>query len=567
MIGFLEALGGVVDEPDLEVRRLGRTAAIMATIGAVVASSLAGIYLYLDSWPDVVASLLCAAGAPLGLAAWRIKHSLHVLIHFIEGWYLLTLIAAAIFTQGLAYIAWISVLPVVAFFVGGLRIGAVWATLSLLAVLLTCVVLPLIPFEWGAHGTPLVRMLRVASLPPTMAVLGLLFELARAKTASEMEAARVAALLASEAKGRLLAKVSHEIRTPLNGVLGLTQSLLLQNLPTRAHEDLQLIQRSGTGLLALINDLLDIARAEAGRMELHLGPVEVGRLMHEVAGLHRPTAERKGFELLVAEAPAHPLWVVTDEVRLRQVLNNLVSNAVKFTDRGHVRLKLVQGRTAGGMRELSFIVEDSGRGLPPEAVAGLFQPFSQFHPDSPTSGSGLGLAISKELASRLGGHLSAQSSLGHGSTFTLLLVLELSGPPAHVAALDPFDAFRALVVDDNALNRRVARALLEKLGATVLEASDGDGALAMVQSHDFDVVFMDLQMPGKDGLETTVLLRATDVSTPIVGLTASAGPDTVAQCRQVGMNGCLSKPVQLAALHTELSLVLSKKSPVDRQTG
>jgi two-component system, sensor histidine kinase len=559
MLHWLEQVGGVSSASDLELRRQGRIVASMAMVGIAASGLLAIAYRALGSAPDAWTGVVSSIGGLIVLGCWRATHSVRVVTHTTLTWLLFVFVGATLLTQALAYLAWLSILPLVAFFIGGLRAGVFWSVTVCLALVAASVALTVLPVDLGVPGSPLVRLVRIASLPPVVGAVGLFFELSRVRSASEMEAARTRALLASEAKGRLLAKVSHEIRTPLNGVLGLTQSLLLQKLPERAQQDLELIQQSGAGLLALINDLLDIARAESGKLELRLGPVDLTRVLHDVVALHQPAVATKPVRLATAGLPETPLWVRTDEVRLRQVLNNLVSNAAKFTDSGTVTLRLSLGRVGGGLQEYTIAVEDTGRGMSSEGLLRLFQPFTQLHPELSHLGSGLGLAITRELATRLGGTVSAESTEGVGSRFTLLLVLEKSEAPQRAPAIEALQAFRALVVDDNALNRRVARALLEKLGGTVHEAHDGQQALEETARETFDLILMDLQMPILDGLEATRRLLARGCHTPVIGLTASAGPETALECRGAGMAGCLSKPVQLEALHLELSQALAAR--------
>ena len=556
MLKWLERLGAVHSEPDLELRRQGRIVSSIVVVATLCAGLLAITYQLLGSSPDAVVGVVSSLGGVAVLVLWRVTRSVRAVTHLTLAWFLATFVSATILTQALAYLGWLAVLPLVAFFIGGLRAGLAWSLTVLVALMVTGIALMVLPLDFGVPGTPLVRTLRVASLPPVIAALGLLFELSRVRSASEMEAARAAAIQASEAKGRLLAKVSHEIRTPLNGVLGLTQSLLLEPLPARAHQDLELIRQSGAGLLALINDLLDVARAESGKLELQLGPVDLGRLLRDVVALHQPSIGVKPVTLVLEGLPEQPLWVRTDEVRLRQVLNNLVSNAVKFTDAGAVTVRLTLGRFGGGLQECCVSVEDTGRGMSAEGLSRLFHPFTQLHPELAHLGTGLGLSIAKELSARLGGTLSAASTEGQGSLFSLLLVLEHCEAPQAVSALPPLPPFVVMVVDDNALNRRVARALLERLGGQVVEANDGQQAVDALGSQRVDLVLMDLQMPVLDGLGATRRLREDRFTAPIVGLTASAGPDTAEACRAAGMNGCLSKPVQLAALHLELARVL-----------
>ncbi|MDP3499736.1 MAG: ATP-binding protein [Myxococcales bacterium] len=387
---------------------------------------------------------------------------------------------------------------------------------------------------WRARGAAAA----VITLIPTLAALGYFFERSRQTSAEELAAAAHTAQQATRVKSRLLAHVSHEIRTPLNGVLGLTQSLLHQPLPLGAHADLLLIQRSGTGLLALINDLLDTARAESGQLELHPGPVDVRQLVRDVVALYRETARNKGLALAF-DGEGEACWATTDEVRLRQVLANLVANALKFTQTGAVTVRFRRGPDTLPAVDLALSVEDTGRGISPKDLPRLFEPFTQLHGDVPHEGSGLGLAISQQLATQLGGRLTVESTEGRGSRFTLRISLPAAvAPPSRVTTPKALPAFSALVVDDNQINLRVASALLERVGAVVETAEDGEAAFTRVLDRPFDVVLMDLQMPRLDGIEATRRLRAAGFRAPIVALTASAGPETRDECLACGMNEC-----------------------------
>lgn len=556
MLVFFERLAGVLTEPDLEVRRQGRALVSLALVGGALGVGHALVYLLVGAWGDSLIAIASALGTPVLVMVWRSTRNQGAVLAFGISWYLTIFLGAAVATQALAYVAWAAVLPAVAFLNGGLERGLRWTGVIVLGVALTAMVLLLFPFDFGIPGTPLVRLLRVVTLPPTLGAVGYLFELARQKNAHELDEARRVAEHASHAKSRLLAQVSHEIRTPLNGVLGLTQSLLHQPLPAGAHADLLLIQRSGNGLLSLINDLLDVARAESGKLELHPGPVELGQLLRDVTALYRETATARTISLS-CDGDSETCWVLTDEVRLRQVIANLVANALKFTESGSVIVRLVRGREASGQLEVAITVEDTGRGMAAEDLERLFEPFTQVHDDVAHEGSGLGLAISQELATQLGGQLSVASTRGHGSVFTLMLSLATtSAPSALVPRLERLTAFRALVVDDNAINLRVALALLERLGATVETAAGGEVAITKALEEPFDVVLMDLQMPAVDGFEATRRLRAAGLTLPIIALTASAGPQTRQECLGSGMNECLTKPLQLERLGEVLAAVL-----------
>lgn len=553
----LERIAGVERETDIELRLRGRSVAAVCLVAVLAGAGLATAHLLAGSTFDTFISVIASLGGPAVLVLWRLTRSQRAALNLTLTWYLTLFLVGAFFTHDLAYLAWFSSLPIGAFFIGGQQSGVRWTVVVFLCLAVIVGHLMSSPLE--SEATLAVRAVRALTLPPTIAALGFLFERSRTRALLELDTARLAALEANAARGRLLAKVSHEVRTPLNGVLGLTQSMLLQPLPETLRHDLDLIHQSGTGLVSLINDLLDLARAEAGKLELHAAPVDLRRLVLDVSGLHRAAAVQKGLELRV-EGAELPLWVATDEVRLRQVLGNLVANAVKFTERGTVTVSLTRGRDANGLVEVGLSVEDTGRGIPAEALSKLFQPFTQVHRDLEHTGSGLGLAISQELIRTLGGQLSAASTVGVGSVFSVLITVPTALPhERRTPTPQVLPAFRALVVDDNALNRRVARALLERIGATTREAADGREAVTAAQAEPTELVFMDLQMPVMDGLEATRALRAAGFAGGILALTASAGPETEAECLTAGMNGCVAKPLQLERLRDEVARVLKLK--------
>ncbi|MBL8923684.1 MAG: response regulator [Myxococcaceae bacterium] len=549
----LERLAGVFGEADPAVRQSGRAVVGSSLVALSVSLFAALVSLALGARADALVSLVFAVGALASLVAWRRTRWTRAVLQGAVASYLLVCLVAAVRID-VTWLVWSAVISIGAFYVGGLRTGLGWSVIALVTSLVAA----------GLADRPswsTASLVRLLLLGPTLAALGGLYELSRRRMLEELEAARLAALDARDARGRLLARVSHEIRTPLNGVLGLSQSLLTQPLPDDVRRDLDLIRQSGTGLLAMINDLLDIARAEAGKLELHPSDVELQRLVLDVAALYRATADARGLRLEVQGVEPGPVWIRVDEVRLRQVLGNLIANAVKFTDTGSVTVRLTKGREASGLLEFAVSVEDTGSGIPPQGLERLFQPFTQVHSHNRNQGSGLGLAISRELAARLGGQLSAASTVGKGSVFTLLLTVERVDPPAidRLMTPVPLPPFRALVVDDNELNRRVARALLTKLGGAVEEARDGKECLEAALAGRFSIILMDLQMPELDGYEATRLLRARGDTSPIIALTASAGPETEALCLAAGMNSVITKPLQFDLLRQRVAEALQAR--------
>ena len=375
------------------------------------------------------------------------------------------------------------------------------------------------------------------------------FDNMRRDTLSRLEAA-------SKARTIFLANVSHEIRTPMNGVLGLTELILAGRLDDDQREKIELVQRSGHSLVTLIDDLLLITRAESGRLVLSAGPTGVAKVIADVVELFAPVATQKGLSLRANVGPEVPPSVELDGVRWRQVLTNLVSNAVKFTQQGAVEVRLM----AQGER-LVLSVTDTGVGIHPEVMARLFQPFEQGD-DSTTrryGGSGLGLALSRQLVEVMGGSISVTSQAGVCTTFTVDVPLVASAaalanqPP--VAPHPRRSGLPVLVVDDNPVNLLVARGLVERAGYDVRVARNGREALEAVSRERFALILMDCQMPEMDGLEATRQIRLSAFSqTPIVALTASGLPEELDACRQAGMDDCLVKPVSLEMVKRALML-------------
>lgn len=374
---------------------------------------------------------------------------------------------------------------------------------------------------------------------------------------TELRQARDAALAATRTKSEFLATMSHEMRTPLHGVLSLLRFLSAEPLPQRAREYVQLANASAGSLLALINDLLDLSRIEAGRLELAPSDFDLHALLREIATLHAHRCSEKSLAFALDLPDDLPRWVHADPLRLRQILDNLLGNAVKFTESGSVRLQI----RAPAPARFSFAVQDSGIGIDAAVQARLFQRFTQA--DGSTArrhgGSGLGLAIAQDLAGLMGGSITVSSTPGEGSVFEAILDL----PPARAALeqgsapVEPAPATvrsgRILVAEDNLVNQFVAREMLQRLGmADVAVASDGAQAVQMALASPFDLVLMDGQMPEVDGYEATRRLRGGGYKGPIIAVTASAMADERERCLAAGMDGYLSKPIDPAALAATL---------------
>ena len=373
--------------------------------------------------------------------------------------------------------------------------------------------------------------------------------------------ARDVAESANSAKSLFLANMSHEIRTPLNGVIGVAQALARTPLSAQQEEMLELIQSSGHTLQVLLNDILDLARVESGRLELSHEPFHLGRAVREAAQLYQTSAEAKGLQFFVEIAEETDRWIVGDVVRVKQILTNLVSNAVKFTSSGFVSLTAAPGPARGDAPTLRFSVEDTGIGFDSDTRDRLFSRFEQA--DGAITrrfgGSGLGLAISRQLAEMMGGYLDCESEPGGGSSFILTIPFQAADAPAATTLVDIASGdddqarIRVLLADDHPVNRKVVEMILDQANVELTSVENGADAVQACRDGDFDIILMDMQMPVMDGLTATREIRLNEAAmglarTPVVMLTANALAEHIAAAEAAGADRHLAKPFDAAEL-------------------
>jgi signal transduction histidine kinase/FixJ family two-component response regulator len=384
-----------------------------------------------------------------------------------------------------------------------------------------------------------------------------------------VEKDRVEAL--SRARTGFFAVMSHEFRTPMNAVIGLSDVLLDMPLEQESREHVRTINDSARALLTLLNDILDFAKIDAQMLRLSPAPFDPRALLTSITEMLRPAARARSNELMLEVSPDVPQGLLGDDVRLRQVLVNLLSNAIKFTERGAVRLQLTVLPESQGDPALQFRIQDTGIGMTPEVRARLFKPFEQGDGSITRryGGTGLGLSISRQIVLAMGGDILVESEPGQGSVFTFTLRLPVAKVWSRSAslALLKSSSTRApltiLVVDDHPINRKVARARFGQLRYAVDLASNGKEALEAVQRKDYDVVFMDLQMPDMSGIEATERiceLLSGKRMPHIIAMTASVFEEDREACKRAGMHDFVGKPIDLAHIDSVLARVAEERS-------
>ncbi len=399
------------------------------------------------------------------------------------------------------------------------------------------------------------------------------FYAASEQSARELERARDAAEAAGRARAAFLASMSHEIRTPLNAVIGMTSLLVDSPLSATQRDSIETIRTSGESLLAVINDILDLSKIESGKLAIDEQPFDPVDQIHKCVGILRMTATHKGLDIRTEIADGFPRVVLGDAMRLRQILLNLLSNAVKFTENGEIIISADHRALSDDGSEIHIAVRDTGIGISESEKMRLFQAFSQV--DVSTSrkygGTGLGLVISRRLAELMKGSMWVESDVGRGSQFHFTLQVAPATAEADSASRDSPNAgvplpanLRLLLVDDNAINRKVALKMLERLGLAADVATDGAEACRAAAKTSYDVILMDVQMPVMDGLEATRAIRATHESRPrpwVIALTANACEDDRRECLDAGMEDFVRKPFTIAELTEALRRAVKAHPP------
>jgi signal transduction histidine kinase/BarA-like signal transduction histidine kinase len=553
-LGFREFLNDGIDGASLEMSRRGT--AVRLGMTALVATLVAyrfGPYALL-AWIAVNAALegllilLKIQFRPASERRFPLIRRLGPGALFSTIW---SITACLLWTYGSPGLKFAALILMFGLLVEGLKYASVSRTMLLALApppFASLIFAALTSQHWKAWEFMVVAVVIAGVFAFTMDAVRLLRENAQA-----LERAQAEAQEANRSKSAFVAMMSHELRTPMNGVLGLAHALSETRLDTRQAEYVDMIIQSGDSLMTILNDILDLSKIEAGKLELDIAPFDIRALASQTRLLWIETARAKDIALTLEVDPATPAWVVGDAARVRQILLNLVSNALKFTLEGRVMIQIAPGEAG----EIVLSVSDTGIGLTAEQRGRLFAPFAQG--DRSTArrfgGTGLGLAICRHLAALMDGSIDVESEPDVGSTFTVRLALPATDAPSaggdRTAAAPGLAGLRVLVVDDNTVNQVVARAVLEAAGIEVAAVGDGRAALARLGAEPFDMVLMDVHMPVMDGVEAVRRIRAGEggrIDMPVIALTADAMVGDAERLMAQGFDDAHPKPIAPAGL-------------------
>ncbi len=554
------------------VRLRGELLVIYSAVVLTVPLLFALIYVH-DGMLDVAATMALAAvtGALSTAVLWRTQ-SMLLAGNYAAATFGLANLVALLQMSGydLGSMYWMGTTPVFAAFLAGRRSGLVWLGISTAAMVVVASLshtgllgpVPKLPSQLN-------DVLGAIVLSTLLLVLASIYEYSKDRALAQLQAAaveldraRARAEAATDARTAFLAHMSHEIRTPMNGVIGMADLMLADELTPKARSHARIILESSRALVAIIDDILDFAKADAGHLTLSDRPTDVRAVFGATTTLFGERARSANLDVVVRVADTVPERLMIDAGRLRQVMLNLVSNAIKFTRAGGVQVEVTWAN-----ERLSIAVSDTGIGIEAADLDQLFTPFRQIDAkqNREFGGTGLGLVICKQIVQAMGGWLRAESQLGQGSTFRF----EVNAPRAQASSLAPHRTVsaaipvmapcRVLLVEDNTVNRMVAERMLQRLGHLVVTADSGEPAVALAATEDFDLILMDCHMPGVDGFAATQQIRALvgpRSRVPVVALTAAALAEDRMRCVQAGMTGFLPKPLEVRTLAAEMEAQL-----------